>query len=671
MRKILATLLSLVMVLSLSVPAAWAEEPKSDDIVILYTNDVHCHIDGDVSYPTLAGLKNQLKEQYNNVLLLDAGDHAQGTAYGSMDKGETVIKLMNAAKYDAATLGNHEFDYDQEGRINITDKWAEFPYVSCNFHHEKDGVRGENVLDSYVMFDMHNGKKLAVVGVTTPESFTKSTPAYFQDDNGNYIYGISGGTDGSELYKDVQTAIDAAKAEGADYVIGLGHLGVDKASTPWTSEDVIANTSGLTAMVDGHSHTAVEGRMVKDKDGNDVMLSQTKCYFAYIGKMVIDAETGAITTQLLSKDDLADVTPDPEVAALNDAWVEKITTQLGEKIGHTDLVFDNFNEEGLRLVRSRETNTGDFAADALYYKFDQMGEDVDVALMNGGGVRNTAITGDLSYLTCKEIHTFGNEACLMTVTGQQLLDALEWGARSAAEDITMECGGFQQVSGVHYSVDTTVPSTVQMDEKGVWTGGPTGEYRVKNVTVYDKETKSWEPLDLAADYNIAGYNYTLRNMGDGFAMFDGARVVQDRVTLDYMILAEYIRGFENGEVMAENSPLNAKYDNFGVNYANVASDSRISILTESTPVNPDKPDVKPDEKPDVKPDEKPDVKPDETPDVKPDEKPIDKPDVKPETPDEKPATPNTGDNGVMMYAGLGALAVLGAAAMLRKKKEQC
>ena len=174
MRKILAMLLALVLVVGLMAPAA-AAAPNTEDIVILYTNDVHTYIDGDMGYDAVAALKAEMKTQYENVLLVDAGDHAQGTAYGSMDKGQSIINLMNAAGYDAATLGNHEFDYGMEGCENLR-SWASFPYLSCNFYHESAGVRGENVLDSYKIFDMGD-KKVAIIGITTPESFTKSTPA--------------------------------------------------------------------------------------------------------------------------------------------------------------------------------------------------------------------------------------------------------------------------------------------------------------------------------------------------------------------------------------------------------------------------------------------------------------------------------------------------------------
>lgn len=606
MRKTFAILLALMLVLSLAVPAAATQTQPSEDIAILYTNDVHTYIDGPLSYDVIAAVKSELRKQYKYVLLVDAGDHVQGTAYGSMDKGETIIKLMNAAGYDLATLGNHEFDYGMEGCQQIQ-QWAEFPYVSCNFYEEADGVRGENVLPSYQIFELGQ-EKLAIVGITTPESFTKSTPAYFQDENGNYIYGISGGEDGAALYADVQAAIDQAAADGATKVIALGHLGDDKASQPWTSEETIANVSGLTAFIDGHSHSTVEGKEVADKDGNNVMLSQTGQYFDRIGLMVISAETGEVSTDFIEYEEILetvmgedgnpvkdedgnDVTEvvgyklvsdlytgaewcsDASVASIKDAWMKKIDEQLGTVIGSTALTLDNYASDETRLVRSQETNTGDFAADALYYLFDSMDMDVDVAIMNGGGVRNTAITGDISYQTCKSIHTFGNVACLQTITGQQLLDALEWGARTAGTG--EECGGFLQVSGITYKIDTEWPDSTQKDDKGVWIGAPTGGYRVHDVKVYNKETGAWDDLDLTAKYNLAGYNYTLRDLGDGFSMFDGAVNVLDYVMEDYMVLANYVQGFEGGVVEATNSPLAAKYPGFTVDYSTVDGSGRI------------------------------------------------------------------------------------------------
>ena len=626
MRKILALVLVCVMVLGLTAcgskpvettptgttaPApvetqAPTEAYVQGDIAILFTNDVHTYIDDVLSYDVIDGVKAELEKQYEYVLLMDAGDHIQGTAFGSMDKGHTIIDLMNAAGYDIATLGNHEFDYGMEGRINVTDNWASFPYVSCNFYHEENGVKGESVLAPYVIFEFGR-EKIAIVGITTPETFTKSTPAYFQDENGNYIYNISGGEDGSALYADVQAAIDAAKGEGATKVIALGHLGDDPASQPWTSEETIANVSGLSAFIDGHSHSTVEGKAIADKDGANVVLTQTGEYFNRIGMMVIDGETGEITTDFIEYAELtepavdengeavvdedgepvmnvvgyefvsdlyngASWASDETVKAMVDAWINEIDTQLGAVIGNVNVALGNY-ADGNRLVRSQETVTGDFCADALYFLFDNMGLDVDVAIMNGGGIRNKAdITGEFTYKTAKEIHTFGNVACLQTITGQQLRDALEWGARDAGN---AECGGFLQVSGITYKIDTNWPESTQKDDKGVWVGAPTGGYRVHDVMVYNKDTNAYEPLDLAATYNLAGYNYTLRDLGDGFNMFSGAVNVLDYVMEDYMVLANYIQAFEGATVDAANSPLLSKYAGLLLDYSTLAGSGRI------------------------------------------------------------------------------------------------
>ena len=571
-KKVLSAMCALALTLALAIPAMAADglliapAPRSEDITILYTNDIHTYITKDITYSTVAALKDSIP----NCLLVDAGDHIQGTAYGSMDKGMTIIDLMNTAGYDAATLGNHEFDYKMEGCLNAIEQ-ADFTYLSCNFHRIENGEVGNLVLKPYQTFDV-NGKKIAFIGICTPETLTSTTPAYFQNEQGEYIYGFAGGSDGSALYAAVQSAIDAASAE-ADYVIALGHLGDDPSSDPWNSEDVIANTAGLDAFIDGHSHSTVEGKMVADKDGDSVLLTQTGEYLNTVGKMTISAD-GSLSTQLLTAEDLTGLTPDSEVKAIEDAWVAEIDSQLGQVIGYAQVTLDNYDADGKRLVRSQGTNSGEFAADALYSLFHNMGMDVDAAVMNGGGTRNQAITGELTYRTCKEIHTFGNVACLITVTGQQLLDGLEWGARQAG---IAEEGGLLHPSGLRYTIDTSIPCTVQTDENGVWIGGPTGEYRVKDVVIFDRELGDYVPLDLNASYNLAGYNYTLRDLGDGAAMYAGAVNVLDYVMEDYMVLAEYIRTFPVDE--ATGLPTIGLTSAGHPDYSNVYG-SRITVLDD-------------------------------------------------------------------------------------------
>ena len=607
MRKLLSILCSVLLIVLLSIPVSAANAEKSNDIVILYTNDTHAYIDSPLSFDTIGALKKNLEKQYRYVLLVDAGDHLQGTAFGSMDQGASVLQLMNKAGYDLATPGNHEFDYGMDSFLERA-REAEFPYLSCNLYHQEDGVRGENLLESFQAY--HFGKEIvAFIGITTPETIVKSTPAYFQDENGNFCYGISGGDNGQALYDDVQFAVDAIRRAGATKVIAVGHLGDDPSSSPWTSEEVIAHVSGLDAFIDGHSHSEVGGQQILGADGEPVLLTQTGEYLNNVGIMVIDYETGEIQSDLIVCEDIlktvknkdgtessvvsghrltSELYSGPEwvndytISFAKNQWINKVNQKLKQKIGESQVILDNYAEDGTRLVRKQETNTGDFAADALYYLFDQMDMNVDAAIVNGGGIRNQAVTGTMTYKTCKDIHTFGNIACLQTVTGQQLLDALEWGARFAGSD--QECGGFLQVSGIRYQIDTDWPDSTQKDGNGMWIGGPTGGYRVHDVAIYDRETDSWRALELQETYRLAGYNYTLRNSGDGYNMFSSAVNVVDYVMEDYMVLANYAQSFENKTVLASNSPLLEKYPGFGIDYGTVSGSGRIvNAPTDHTP----------------------------------------------------------------------------------------
>ena len=570
-KKLISLLLAASMTASFSVPALAADE----DITVFYTNDIHTYVDNHLddenglTYSKAAALKDSIPE----AILVDAGDHLQGTAYGEMDQGMTMIGLMNEAGYDLATFGNHEFDYGMNGTFAAMDA-AEFEYLSCNFCHEESGATGETVAKGWKMLEA-KGEKIAFVGITTPETISSTTPKYFMDDAGNFIYGFHrGGEDGSALYAVVQKNIDEAKAAGADHIIALGHLGVDPSSVPWTSRAVIAATEGLDAFIDGHSHTTIPMEAVKDKNGETVILTQTGSYLNTIGKMTISAE--GIKTELLTGDDLAELKPDAKVKALEDAWIEEIEGQLGQVIGYAEVTLDNYDENGKRLVRMQETNSGDFAADALYDLFDEMDMDVDVAVMNGGGIRNNALTGKLSYHSCKEIHPFGNVACLLSVTGQQLLDALEWASKDLVADGSAESGSFLHIAGAKYTLDISEPSTVQQDANGIWTGAPTNGYRVKGLQIFNKETGNYEPVDLDAHYHLAGYNYTLRDLGGGFAMLKDAVNVLDYVTEDYMVLANYIRSFPVDEKTG--LPTITAADGYG----DVYGEGRITIQTEAS-----------------------------------------------------------------------------------------
>lgn len=567
---------------SVGAPAAFAEETNcffgdKADVTILYTNDVHTYIDNKSPKPTyaaIAALKKSIEDTGRDVLLVDAGDHIQGTAYGSMDDGATIIELMNEAGYDLATPGNHEFDYGM-ARAKAVIQEADFSYVSCNWVDLRTGF---NVLPS-VKFFFVGGRKIAFVGVTTPETFTKSTPAYFMNDaQTKYIYDILGGEDGQKLYDAVQKAIDKAEFWGADTIIGLGHLGVDPSSSPWTSEEVIAHTHGFTAFIDGHSHTVMANKQVTDASGKAVTLTQTGSYFKNIGKMTVGAD-GTITTELINTYEGLDAA----VAATASNWISAVDDMLGEEIAVGDTKFYiNDPATGKRRIRSGETNLGDFVADGIYTYFNEIEElHCDVAIMNGGGIRTDVEAGPWSFKTCKTVSPFGNVACLMSVTGQQIQDALEFGARFAGAE-GKENGGFLQVAGARYTIHPMIPNTVQTNDKNVWTGSASTP-RVSNVEIYDKTTGTYKPLDPNATYALAGMNYTLRNLGDGFAMFDGATLIKDYVSEDYLVMSSYAAMFggvdANGlpHLASANSPL-ADYPGYLLNYEDPYGAGRIQMI---------------------------------------------------------------------------------------------
>lgn len=555
--------------------ACWTGEKS--EVTILYTNDVHTYIDKqapELTYAAIAALKQSYQDAGKKVLLVDAGDHVQGTAYGSMDQGASIIELMNAAGYDAATPGNHEFDYGMD-RAKELMRDADFPYLSCNWVDLRTNLR---VLPEIKVF-VRGGVRIAFVGITTPETFTKSTPAYFMNKaQTKYIYDILGGEDGQKLYSAVQKAVDKAKCL-ADVVIGLGHLGVDPSSSPWTSEEVIAHTTGFDAFIDGHSHTVMENKQVADASGRMVTLTQTGSYFANVGEMTI-APDGTISTRLVSTYDQEDVA----VAAEQAAWVSSVDEMLGEKIAVADTKFYITDPAtGKRRIRSGETNLGDFVADGIYTYFNEVEKlHCDIAIMNGGGIRSDEDAGYWTFKTCKQVSPFGNVACLMSVTGKQIQDALEFAARFAGAE-GKENGGFLQVAGATYEIHTDIPNTVQTDDKNVWIGSATGTPRVQNVKIYDRHTGTYEPLDPAKTYALAGMNYTLRNLGDGFAMFDGAELIKDYVSEDYLVMSTYAMTF--GGVDAEGLPhlssansVLAEYPGYLLDYENPYGAGRISIL---------------------------------------------------------------------------------------------
>ncbi len=528
-KKLLLCILSAAM---LNSAAVYAQE-ESGDIAILYTNDVHCAVNADeengvLGYAAVAGMKKELQESGYDVALVDAGDAIQGEAIGTLSNGAYLVDIMNAVGYDAAIPGNHEFDYGMENFLSLTEA-AEYPYISCNF---MDLRSDETVFEPYTILEL-GGKKLAFVGVTTPRTITSSTPAYFQDENGAYIYGFCQDEDGTALYETVQAAVDAAKEEGAELVIALAHLGIEAGTSPWMSTELIENTTGIDVVLDGHSHSTVEGEKVKNKEGKEVLLTSTGTKLAAVGQLTISAE-GEISSELVTETDARDA----EVQSKIDGITAEFEADLQEVVGETtvDLVINEPSTldqtEKIRLIRSAETNLGDFCADAYRYVTG-----ADIALVNGGGIREDILAGDITYNDIISVHPYGNAVCMVEATGQQVLDALECGAMVTPE----EFGGFQQVSGLTYEIDVDTPSSVKLDDNGMFVGVD-GEYRVKNVMVGE------EPLDPEKTYTVASHNYMLKNGGDGMNMFMECEILLDEVMLDNQALIEYLKTGLNGVV---------------------------------------------------------------------------------------------------------------------------
>ena len=540
MKRITALVLAVLMLAGTLGLTAWADDDAPQmkkDLVVLFTSDVHCGIDQGFGYAGLVAIRDSLKKT-SHVLLVDNGDAIQGEPVGTMTTGDAIITLMNSVGYDIAIPGNHEFDYGMDRFLELAGK-ARFPYISCNFNKE-----GELVFEPYVIKEF-DGVKVAFVGVTTPKTITSSTPKYFQDDAGNYIYGFMQDDTGEGVYNAVQTAVDAARENGAQYVVALGHVGNEETCAPWTYADIIANTTGIDAFLDGHSHDTDQVTM-KNKDGVDVLRSACGTKLGGVGWLKIEAATGKLTTGLYTWDNAVSA---PELLGIqNNASqaVKAATTALNQKLGQkvaksaVDLTIydpEAVDQSGkpIRIVRNAETNLGDLCADA--YR-DQSG--ADIAFVNGGGVRTSLKAGDITLGDILKVHPFGNAMCVVEATGQQILDALEFGARN----VPGENGGFLQVSGLTYEIHTYIESTATTDSNGMFTG-VTGEYRVKNVMVDGK------PLELDKVYTLASHNYMLKNGGDGFNMFMDCKLLVDESMLDNQVLINYISGTLEGVIGQE------------------------------------------------------------------------------------------------------------------------
>lgn len=509
---------------------------ESGKIVVLYTGDMHCSVESGANkldFAQLALYKQAVSNSADYVTLVDCGDAVQGSNIGTLTKGESIVELMNEVGYDVCTFGNHEFDYgiDQlEKLMGMSD--AE--YICCNFMDSDGCFVSPYTIRSY------GELKIAYIGITTPYTLTSSNPEVFKDENGELKYSFCQDTSGEKLYNAVQNAVDTAIGMDADYVIALAHLGNGEGYSPYGSEDVIAATSGIDIVLDGHSHTVVESREIYNKEGEPVMLTSSGSHMQYIGQVTIDTRrtTGknddVITISLIDSSDY------DRVAGKTEETEKEFEEILGTEIGYTAKTLSVNSENGNRLVRNRETGIGNFVADAY-----RSLTNADIAFVNGGGIRADISEGKITYGDLLNVQPYGNMICVVEATGLEIRDALEMSYRMVEgkyEDengSVGESGGFFHLSGMKVVIDTSIPSGVKLDENGMFSGVE-GERRVKEVYVLNGETGEYEPLSDSKTYTVASINYILLQGGDGFNMFMNNEVITSEAASDLQAVIEYL-----------------------------------------------------------------------------------------------------------------------------------
>ena len=543
-------------------------------VVILHTNDVHCELSNaktKLGYAALINYAKTQREKYGeaNVKLVDAGDNVQGGFEGSFTKGEAPAQVIGACGYDLLIPGNHEFDYGQEQFFALRQTEG-VPYVCCNYLD----AGGTRVFDAYRVLEYPTaagGVRVAFVGATTPSTLTSSSPNSFKDKDGNIIYSFCGDESGQKLYDAVQAAVDEARDEGkADYVVLVAHLGETGSIRQWRSDAVVAHTSGIDVVVDGHSHEMYV-QTVQNKAGEGVVIAQTGTKFQSFGRIEINPADGTATASL-------DATGIDGVSAElikewsgEDATIAELVAKLeGEMeqrkkspVGTSEELLRCLSDDGLSwIARKQETNLGDLCADAVLYFASNRGLVCDLVAVNGGGIRANIAAGTVTYGDLVSVHPYMNQLCSLKVSGQHVLDMLEVGAMKQPE----ESGGFLQVSeGVSYTVRTDIPTPVVLKDDDSALEGFSGERRVKHARIDGKD------IDPAAEYTVAGSLYVLVQGGNCMPVPANAA---DAVFLgvDVDALTEYIQ-------------VNLK-GNIGEGYADEAGQGRIVVTDHETEPDP-------------------------------------------------------------------------------------
>ena len=527
MKKLLSVFLALTLVFALCGGALAAEETTEDlagQIVILHTNDVHGAIDG---YAKIAAMKSDYEARGADVLLFDAGDYIQGDPSVSISQGATAIELMNLAGYDLAGIGNHEFDYGYENLMTILDE-AEFDIVCANAFKD-----GEALFPNNFTYTTEDGVTIGVFGLATPETSTKAHP------------GKLGGVTflaGEELYAQAQAQVDSLEEAGVDYIVCLGHLGIDPESEPNRSTDLLAEVDGIDLFIDSHSHSTLADILaVTNNTGmvNGAVLTSTGTKAENIGVVTIDPEAKTITAENVALDE--NIGSDADVAARVAGIEAEVDALYGVKFAESEVLLNGEKDPG---NRTEETNLGDLVADAmLWYAMEQgnLGVDDDhvVAVTNGGGIRATVNAGDITKEDILTVLPFGNTVAYVMVKGSVLLEALEASTYCTPESV----GAFPQVAGIEFTIDTTV----EYDQGDLYPGSTYyGPDSIQRVTIDSINGKDFDP---DADYVVVTNDF-LAAGGDTYYAFSVANNIETGKLMDEAVV-EYITEELGGVVSAE------------------------------------------------------------------------------------------------------------------------
>lgn len=496
--------LALVFTLAFSLFAGTAYKGKT---VILHSNDVHGAIAG---YSYISELKKDFEKEGATVVMVDAGDFSQGTTYVSTTKGLDAITMMNAAGYDLATLGNHEFDYGYaQLKENISK--ANFTVLCADVFDEN----GSPIYSSGAIVTVGD-LKIGFFGLETPEAQTKANPAL--------IKGLKF-VSGEKLYKQTQAVIDTLKEKGAQLIIGITHLGVDGESEPNRSIDLYNNTVGIDFLIDGHSHTV----MTEGEKGEPIQSTGTA--FANIGVIIIDNESAKIESNYLqSTEGLA---LDESVTATAQEIIDRVNGEYNVVFASSLVELNGDREPG---NRTEETNLGDLITDAMMWTIlkDDGSLSVDkghtVALTNGGGIRAWIHAGAITKKDVNTVLPFGNTIAVVYVKGYELLEALE--ASTYCTPISL--GGFPQVAGLDFTIDTT-----KAYDKADSTYPGSTYYGPKSINRVTINSVNGEKFDENATYAVITNNFVAAG-GDTYYAFASASsqfdtgIVLDEAVMSYI-----------------------------------------------------------------------------------------------------------------------------------------